>query len=75
MHVCMHGSSHRCLQKKEGYTVGPVLLAFFLFVVVGSGTALLWTVDGFTLLQLTLHCVLMLCTAILQIIRTAQTGV
>jgi len=25
-------------EKKEGYTVGPVLLAFFLFVVVGSGT-------------------------------------
>ena len=23
--------------KKEGHTVGPVLLAFFLFVVVGSG--------------------------------------
>ena len=23
--------------KKEGYTVGPVLLAFFLFIVVGSG--------------------------------------
>lgn len=42
--IAMHLSFCICLQKNKGkgLAVGPVLLGFFLFVVVGSGKPTLW---------------------------------
>lgn len=35
--VCLHVIDGGQVAKSQGYTVGPILLGFFLFVVVGSG--------------------------------------